>query len=448
MKLNRPLRSKLGFVLMLGAAVFLSGCTVTPKGENALRRAAVKAGIPYVKPYAQRHIPPLPLNAKSPQLVRYAILNNPDVEKAYWNWRAAIEQIPQAGTQATTLMLNAGTSLQNGQASLANTILGAGNMTGSDIRWPSKLTTQARAALDAARAAGWQYRAAIFAVRRAVLAAWYRYGRTAVLLRLNRRQRQLLATSAALSRSGISPGGKRAGQWLADQNAVDEMDAKIINLQHQLPRDLAKLNAVLGRPAAQPLSPPSAIAVLSAPHLNAQQLWLLAAQRNPQLRGLARDVSANRFDIRRAKQQYIPNFDIGLSSSLDGTAQSFSGALVVPVLRYKAINAAIAQAGDQLRATQAAWRSTHVSLATQLLVDIIAMHNDDRQISIFQNTILPRLKILVSLARADYQQGNGGIDRQIKAQDELLAIQQTIVNLRADLDTRIADLDAIIAAPL
>ncbi len=448
MKSHHSSFSILALALLLGSAILLTACTVTPKGENALRRAAVKAGKPYEKPYAQRHLPPLPLKARSRQLVQYALLNSPDVEKAYWKWRAAIEQIPQAGTQATTLMLNAGTSLQNGQASLANTILGAGNMTSSDIRWPSKLTTQARAALESARAAGWQYRAAIFAVRRAVLAAWYRYGRTAAVLRLNQRRRQLLATSAALSRSGISLGGKSAGQWLAGQNAVDEMDAQIINLQHQLPRDLAKLNAVLGRPPAAPLSPPPAIAVLSAPRLNAQQLWLLAAQRNPQLRGLARDVSANRFDIRRARQQYIPNFDIGLSSSLDGTAQSFSGSLIIPVLRYKAINAAIAQAGDQLRATQAAWRSTHVSLAAQLLVDLIAMHNDDRQINIFQNTILPRLKIIASLARADFQQGNGSIDRQIKAQGELLAIQQTIVNLRADLDTRIADLDAIFAAPL
>ena len=448
MKPYRAMLSHLAAVLLLGSGAFLAGCTVTPKGENSLRRAAAVAGKPFEKPYAQRHLPPLPLKARSRQLVRYALLNSPEVEKAYWQWRAAIEQIPQAGTQATTLMLNAGTTLQNGQASLANTILGAGNMTSSDIRWPSKLTTQARAALESARAAGWQYRAAIFAVRRAVLAAWYRYARTAAVLRLNERRRQLLATIAALSRAGISTAGRPAFQWLVGQNAVDELDAKVIALQHQLPRDLAALNGVLGRPPAQPLSPPPSVAALSLPRLAAQQLWLLAAHRNPQLRGLARDVSANRFDIRRAKQQYIPNFDLGLSSSLDGSAQSFSGAVIIPVLRYKAINAAIAQARDQLRSAQAALRSTHVSLAAQLLVDVIAMHNDHRQIDIFQNTILPNLKIIAAMARAGYQQGTFGIYRQIQAQNEKSTVQETIVDLQADLDTRIADLDAIIAAPL
>ena len=448
MKPYRATLAPLAAALLLGAAGLLAGCTVTPQGENSLRRAAALAGKPYERPYAQRHIPPLPLKATSSQLVRFALLNSPEVEQAYWQWRAAIEQIPQAGTQATTLMLNAGTTLQNGQASLANTILGAGNMTGSDIRWPSKLTTQARAALESARAAGWRYRAAIFAVRRAVLVAWYRYARTAAVLQLNQRRRQFLTTIAALSRAGISTGGRPAAGWLVSQNAVDEIDVQIIALQHQLPRDLAALNGVLGRPPAAPMNPPRAVPALSLSRFGPKQLWLLAAHRNPQLRGLARDISANRFDIRRAQQQYIPNFDIGLTSSLDGTAQSFSGALVVPVLRYKAINAAIAQARDQLRAAQSARRSVHVTLAAQLLGDVIATHNDYRQIELFQNSILPRLKIIVFLARADYQQGNGGIDREIKSQNELLAIRQTLVDLQADLDIRIADMDAIIAAPL
>lgn len=86
-------------VLIVIAGVILSGCTVVPRGENRLRRAAAIAGKPFEKPYAQRHLPPLPLNATGNQLVQYAVLNSPYVEKAYWQWRTAIEQIPQAGTQ-------------------------------------------------------------------------------------------------------------------------------------------------------------------------------------------------------------------------------------------------------------------------------------------------------------------------------------------------------------
>ena len=415
-------RYRAGLVMLIGAAL-LAGCTVVPKGENRIRQQAATAGKPFEKPYAQRHLPPLPVNATPAELVRYAVLNNPDVEKAYWKWRAAIEQIPQAGTQLTTLMLSAGTTLQNGQASLANTILGAGNMTSADIRWPSKLSADAKAALQAARAAGWQYRAEIFAVRRDVLAAWYRYAQTSVVLRLATSQQALLNSLAALSKASISTGGRNPGQWLAARNSINQLQTEIIELRNRLPRDLATLNALLGRAAAASLNPPDTIPNIAPPTMGSHDLLMLALRRNPDIRGLRRFISADRISIRRAKLQYIPNFDLGVSSSLDGTAQSISSALVVPVFRYKAINASIAQARDRLRGEQAALRGKQVDLDARLLIDVIALRNDHAQLALFAGKLLPRVKMINSLAQTNYQQGIGGIQEQVRAQRKLLEIR-------------------------
>ena len=435
-------------LVMLVATTILAGCTFAPKGENRMRQQAATAGKPFEKPYAQRHLPPLPASATPAELVRYAVLNNPDVEKAYWKWRAAIEQIPQAGTQLTTLMLSAGTTLQNGRASTANTILGAGNMTSADIRWPSKLSADAKAALQAARAAGWQYRSEIFAVRRSVLAAWYRYAQTSVVLRLTMSQRAILHSLAALSKAGISTGGRDPGQWLAARNSINQLQTEIIELRNRLPRDLATLNALLGRPAAATLNPPDTIPNIAPPKMGNHALLMLALRRNPDIRGLRRFISADRISIRRAKLQYIPNFDLGVSSSLDGTAQSISSALVVPVFRYKAINASIAQARDRLRGAQAALRGKKVDLDARLLIDVIALRNDHAQLALFAGKLLPRVKMINSLAQTDYQQGIGGIQEQVRAQRKLLEIRAIVAELQADQDIRIADIDAIIAAPL
>ena len=435
-------------VLIVIAGVILSGCTVVPRGENRLRRAAAIAGKPFEKPYAQRHLPPLPLNATGNQLVQYAVLNSPYVEKAYWQWRTAIEQIPQAGTQLTTLMFNAGTTLQNGQASLANTILGAGNMTGSDIRWPSKLSANAKADLQTARAAGWQYRQAVFIVRRNVLSAWYRYAQTSVLLRIANAQQSLLHSMALLNKAGISTGGRQPGQWLVAQNATDQLRTQLIALRNAEPRALAQLNAALGRTAAAALNPPRHIPAVAPIAMSNRALLMLALRRNPEIRGLRRFVAADRISIRRAEMQYIPNFDLGISSSLDGTAQSFSSALVVPLFRYKAINASIAQARDRMRGEQAALRDSRINLAERLLIDLLALRNDRQQLALLAGRIMPRVKMLDVLARANYQQGAGTVQEQLKAQQELLSLEQTIAELQTDLDVRIADIDAIIAAPL
>ena len=435
-------------MVQLAAVILLSGCTVVPKGENQLRRAAAIAGKPFAKPYAQRHLPALPVNATGRELVQYAVLNNPEVEKAYWKWRAAIEQIPQAGTQLTTLMLNAGTTLQNGQASLANTILGAGNMTSADIRWPSKLSADAKAALQTARAAGWQYREQIFIVRKKVLAAWYHYAQDSVVLRLTESQQALLKSISALDKAGISTGGRQSGQWLAARDSIDRLRAEIIALRNGLPRDLAALNAVLGRDADSPLAPPQAIATVVPPSLSNHALLMLALRRNADIRGLDRFVSADRISIQRAKMQYIPNFDLGVSSSLDGTAQGFTSALAVPVFRYKAINASIAQARDRLRGQQAALRSANINLAARLLIDLLALRNDRQQLALFAGRIVPRLQLINALASRDFQQGAATVQDQLKSLQELLVVEQTIAQLQTDQNIRIADIDAIIAAPM
>ncbi len=435
-------------MLLVSVMVILSGCTVVPKGENRLRRAAAIAGIPYDKPYAQRHLPPLPRRAVGRQLVQYAVLNSPDVEKAYWKWRAAIEQIPQAGTQTTTLMLNAGTTLQNGQASLANTILGGGNMASADIRWPSKLSADAKAALQTARAAGWEYRQAIFTVRRNVLSAWYRYTQTSVLLRIADAQQSILNSMAVLNKAGISTGGQLPAQWLTAQNAMYQLRTQIIALRNSEPRALAALNAALGRTADAPLNPPRQVPAVAPITMASHALIMLAMRRNPELRGLRRFVTADRISIHRAELQYIPNFDLGVSSSLDGTAQNFSSALVVPLLRYKAINASISQARDRLRSEQAALRSGEVNVAADLLINLLALRSDRRQLRLLDGRIMPRLKVLQSLAQTNYQQGVGTVQEQLKTQLELLALKETIVELQTDLDVRIADIDSIIAAPM
>ncbi len=434
--------------LVLAALISLAGCTVHPPGESQLRHQAQVAGKPFAQPYAQRHPSPLPLNATPRQLVRYALRNNPQVQESYWQWRAAIENIPQVGTQTTTLMLNAGTLLNRGGASLANTTVGAANMGSADLKWPSKLSADAKAALLRAVAAGWNFQSRRFVLRRNVLDAWYNYARTAVTLQLFRQRLSLLQNIVAMNRAGISTGTVTPQQWLSGQNRLDLLRSRILELTHQLPRQLSSLNSLLGRPANTPLKPPQTIAIVPIPALSNHELLALAVRRNPQLHALGKLAVADRISIRRAKMQYIPNFDIGLSTSLDGTVQNLTGALVLPALRYHAINASIRQARYQLRATHAAWRSQFNILAARLLIDLIALRNDHRQLRLFRRHILPRWRMMSTLTRAAYQQGRASADQQLGLDQTMLQIQETLVDLQSDQDQRIADIDSIIAAPI
>ena len=75
----------------------LAGCTFLPRGTATVRHEAIRAGRAFLRPPAQRHLPTLSAVPTAPELVHRALLNSPDVEAAYWRWRAAIEVIaPQA----------------------------------------------------------------------------------------------------------------------------------------------------------------------------------------------------------------------------------------------------------------------------------------------------------------------------------------------------------------
>lgn len=433
--------------LALLMPVLLAGCTQHPPGEMQLRRTALKAGRPFIPPFAQRHLQPLPIKPTTRQLVDYALLNNPRVQQTYWKWRAAIEQIPQAGTEPTTVMLNAGTLLTNGTASLANSTLGVANMGSADIRWPSKMSVQARRALQAAYAAGWQYQSARYRLRRRVLNAWYRLVRTALLLKLQRHELTLVHTVVLMRQAAVSTGSHVRG-WLTDMDSVDTLQLRITSLQSQMPIFLARLNALLGRAADAPLNLPPALPAAATPRLSDAALWSLALRRNPGLHALERLQKAGHLSIRRARLQYIPNFDLGLSSSLDGTVQNLTGALVVPLFQYQAINASIAQAQNNLRSTNAALRNQDITLAARLLIDLTAFRNDQARLRIFAGQILPRIKVLTSLARTDYQQGTATIREQIQAENMELRIRTAILKLHADALERRADIEAVIATPL
>src|SRR5690242_7370281 len=94
-------------IIPLALLALSAGCTSHPPGEQEERAAALRAGKPFNHRDRQT-LPPLSASPTPDEMVRYALLTNAHLEQKYWEWRSAIEQIPQDGTQPTNLVLFAG----------------------------------------------------------------------------------------------------------------------------------------------------------------------------------------------------------------------------------------------------------------------------------------------------------------------------------------------------
>jgi len=433
-----------GFVL----SVVLAGCTVHPRGEREERRAAMEAGQPYVHIRDDQPLPPLPSNPSLDELVHYALLTNAELEQRYWEWRAAIEQIPQSGTQPTNLVLFAGVPITNGSTAFDRTTITAANDPMADILWPTKLTHAAERALDEAKAAGVRFQKARYELRTKVLVAWYDYALTAELIRLEEANGQLLKTIAVVTEARNGSGSSSQQDLLKARNEIDLSTNDVKQMQSQLVSERAALNALLNRPADAAISTPTTLPATRPMNATDDQILALAAKQNPELEALADEIRGKKQGIELARLQYYPDFSASVATDLAGTAQNLTGMVTVPIFRHEAIDAAIAQAQANLRAAEAMRNQARNDLNAKVVADLSSFRDADRQLDLLQSSVLPRTRNVVALVHSAYESGRVSLLDLLDAQRSLIVIERIVGNLQIVREKQIAELEGIIAARL
>ncbi len=214
-------------------------------------------------------------------------------------------------------------------------------------------------------------------------------------------------------------------------------------MQAQLPAQRAALNALLSRVPDATIPVPTELPPGKPMNESDAQLLALAARQNPELAALAREIAGRRQGVELARLQYYPDFAVGFSTDLAGITQSLAGMVSVPLLRYEAINAAIAQAEAELRASEAMRRQAGNDLAAQVVSDITTIRDADRQLDLLQHTILPRWREAVSLVRTAYQTGSASLSDLLDAQRSLIDIERLTATLQITRDKRLVEIESI-----
>jgi outer membrane protein TolC len=421
----------------------LTGCTVHPPGEHEERDAALKAGKPFEKPVEARQLSPLPDNPTPDQLVQYALLSNADLEQHYWQWRAAIEQIPIDGTQPTSLAISFGTTAHDGSLALDRTTLTAANDPMTDIAFPGKLSTAARRSLENARAAGMRFRKAQFELRRRVLSAYDDYALTATLIRLGEHNVQLLRTIATITEARNRSGSAGQQDVFKADNELDLAKNDLETVRSQLPGQRAVLNAFLDRSPTAAMAVPETLPPARPLAESDQDLLDRAAKMNLELVALADEVRAKHENIHLARLQYFPDFDLAASTDLKAVTQALMGEFTVPILRDEALRAGVQQAEANLRAAEAMRRQTKEIIAAELVDDIATLRDADRQLDLLEHTILPRAQQVITLGRAAYQAGGKPLIDLLDSQRSLIDIERLQANLRVIRDKRLAEIESV-----
>ena len=421
------------FLLFLTA---LAGCAMRPAGESAERRHAAEAGRPYADAVI---LPILPANPAPQDYLHYAFLRNADLHARYWEWRSAIERIPQEASFPSVAVPFSVMFGGGGMTLWNRTTLGLSNDPMSDIPFPTKLSTAGQEALEQARAAGLRFEAAKFLLQSQVLGAFDDLALLGETIRLREADAQLLRL---MTRLAAARAQTAAGQpaLLKAQTALDMAENDLSNLRAQVAPAAAKLNALLGRPATDPVPLPASLPPLRALPLDDADVLRLGAERSPALQALAQEVAGKKEALALAKQAYIPDF--GLSASITGSiAQTLGGMLVLPT-RIEAIRAGVAEAEANLKAASAAQTQYEHDLAASFVLNLYLLRNDDRQIKLFQETIIPRAREMIELAQNSYSTGSLPISDVVEAERELLNARLVTAQLIVERDKALLAIEA------
>jgi outer membrane protein, heavy metal efflux system len=412
----------IGFCLAaVGGMIALAGCTGTAyKNETAARQDLEAVRARYRPQEARPLLPVLTEKSGLPDLIHYAVLNNPRAESMFYDWSAAVEKIT-VDRSLPNPMLSFGATISSGLPTLSASL-----MSDPGMNWPGpgKLPLKADAATAESERFRNLFENELLATALAVKRAYYQMWVLEEQIRWTRATLALVDQDEAIARQRMVAGKAGEQDVLKVQMERDRLGAQLANLEDSRAPLQARLKSALGlRPdAAMPkftlgLDPQAA-------NLTEASLLATAFERNPQLKAARSEVLQALALFHLSEKTVVPDYSWGVGASVGAgmpvsVMPSFGFSL--PVWRDK-IAAEIAQGRGNLSAAEARAAAEELDLAVRFAETAYAWREADRNATLYGSKLLPKARAALDAARAAYVAGTAGFADVLEAERTLLEI--------------------------
>lgn len=435
----RPLPWPLTASVLLLAAC--SGATIESERDA---RADLDAVSGRYRPAETRPaLPELTPAAPLAEYLRFALLNSPRVEAAYYDWAAAVEGITLARSLPDPRL--------SFSLDIADTVMGLMPGLMVDLPGPGKL--RAAGDLMAAESRG-RYIAFEREVLRTALTVKTAYHRLHFLDETLRVRRELLRLAADLERllqqqsaAGLAP----LQDLLRARIAREQGEAEIVNLTDARGALAVEWKSALGIRADEADPPVPADYETSAGDLDAEALLEAAMTRNPELRAMEADVRRAEAALVLARKTGESDFTLGLEADVrvdsmraDPTMLTPSAGMTLPIWRDK-VAAEIAAAQADKRAAEARLSAEQVQLAADLASLLYLVREAARNDALLWERLVPKASAALDAARTGYINGRAGFLDLIETQRVLLEFELAGIEAGTQRELALASLSLAIA---
>ncbi|MES2320874.1 MAG: TolC family protein [Pseudomonadota bacterium] len=428
-------------VALLLASAILVGCAGVPGAGEAGAQGQLDTVARQYRPAGERPVLPR-LEASGPfdQFVLYAILNDPQVEAAYYAWAASVHRITVERSRPDPRL-----TLQASIADMALMALMAGVMT--DLPGAGKRAAAGDIATAESQSKYFAFEASVLQSAFSLRKVRFQLDALDTKVSLMHKTAGLLAQLEKLALAQNEVGRAPMQDVLQARIESARLASDIANLDDARHALLAQLKAALGIPEGVVAPPVSAAPPPSPPALTADGLNELALARNPRLKAMQAEVNAAAGSLQLARKSAQPDFSVGIEADWKARPIMLQPSLGIslPIWRDKT-RAHIAAAQASKAEASARLSAEQIALAVDIAEKTFMSREATRQVALLSGSLPRMASDALTLAQSAYSGGKSDFNSVISAQKVLLELQLAQSEASLQRELALAELSILMLA--
>jgi len=387
--------------------------------------------------------------------LRYAAFNNAGLKAAFEQWKAAIEEVPQARSLPDP-RFTYGYFIEEVEtrAGPQRNKFGISQM----FPWFGKIEARTRAAGASAGAARRRYEAKKLKLFFEVKDAFHEYVYLAKAIEIAGENLELIEDFEQVAMTKYIGAAAGHPDVVRAQVELAKLEDQLRTLEGLREPMEAQLNAVLNRKSSVPLPWPAREEIRSV-GIDRERIKELVLARNPELQALDFDIESARSRVELAKKNFYPDIGVGVDwiqtdgaiaagtpdSGKDPVMLTFS--LNLPVWRrsYKAAEIQARAIARKTRLEKTQMENALIARVARVLYDY---EDSQRKQRLYGDILVPKAKELIEASESAYQGGTIDFLSLIDAQRTLLNFELLYERAVTDNRQKLAELEMLVGVEL
>lgn len=394
--------------------------------------------------------PDLDEDAALSDYLAYAAVNNPGLEAAFNEWKAALERIPQVRAfpdpRFTYVHYIQAVETRVGPQEQSYALT-------QTFPWLGKLKRLGEVALKEADAARQHYEAAKLRLFYQVKHAYYEYYYLARAIAVTEANITLVGNLEEVARAKYQVGAVPYAALVKAQVELGKLEDALKTLEDLRGPTVARLNTALGRAPESYLPWPGPIGIEPVDFSDEEIYGGLKAD-NPELLALDLMTAREEAAVGLSRQTYFPDFTLGATfirtgdavdpemeaSGKDPVMASLSLNLPIWIGKYRA---AEREAQARLRAAEKRRRDREHQLLTDLELAVFHFRSAERKMDLYGDSLIPKAEQALVASQRAFAADKVDFFDLIEAERTLLEFQLAYERALADRAQKLAEIEML-----